>query len=252
MTIKIGLLGISGKMGQSILQLASEKDGYNIIGGTTRQKSDSYKGFLLTEDPESIFMLADVLVDFTSPFILENHLRHAIQTKKPIVIGTTGLSEPQMGLMQETSKHVPLLYATNMSLGITLLLNLIEEAAKKLDTCFDIEILEKHHNLKKDAPSGTALSLGKAAQTGRKKGEFVMHWTDHEKRQEGQIGFAVQRGGTISGEHIVSFYGPDELIEFRHQASSRRIFAQGALKAASWIKGQKPGLYSMKDVLNLA
>lgn len=255
--ISIGILGIMGRMGQAISTIVQKDPQFKLIGGTLNPKSNIVSqdaSVCISTNPKDIFEQSDILIDFTRPETLMEHLHLSKKYKKPIVIGTTGLIKNHYDLMDETAKNIPVLYASNMSLGITLLQSLVEKTASILGPQFDIEILEKHHNQKIDAPSGTALSLGQAAAKGRNihfEKKSVLNWVNHPKRQENDIGFAVQRGGDMAGEHIVSFFGPQERIELSHSASSRQILAYGALKAASWIYQQKPGRYSMKDVLNI-
>jgi 4-hydroxy-tetrahydrodipicolinate reductase len=151
--------------------------------------------------------------------------------------------------LRTAAQKAPILYTANMSIGVNLIVSLVEQAAQKLGTDWDIEIFETHHHMKIDSPSGTALALGKAAQAGRDGGDFVTDRTG--KRKTGDIGYAVQRGGDVVGEHTVTFFGKGERIEIGHKATDRALFARGALKAAQWLGGQPPGLYSMKSVLGL-
>lgn len=255
--ISIGILGIMGRMGQAISTLVQQDSQFQLIGGTLNPESNHIiqeTTLCLSTNPDLIFEKSDILIDFTNPKILIKHLHLSKKYNKPIVIGTTGLTKTHHDIIDEVAKTTPVLYAPNMSLGITLLHSLVEKAASILGPQFDIEILEKHHNQKIDAPSGTALSLGQAAAKGRNihfEEKSVLNWVNHPKRQENEIGFSVQRGGDMAGEHVVSFFGPQERIELSHSANSRQVLAYGALKAASWIYQQKPGRYSMKDVLNL-
>jgi 4-hydroxy-tetrahydrodipicolinate reductase len=255
--ISIGILGIMGRMGQAISTLTQKDSQFQLIGGTLNPESNHLiqeTNLCLSTNPDLIFEKSDILIDFTNPEILIKHLNLSKTYNKPIVIGTTGLTKTHHDIIDEVAQTTPVLYASNMSLGINVLQALVEKAASILGSQFDIEILEKHHNQKIDAPSGTALSLGQAAAKGRKinfEKQSVLSWVDHPKRKKNEIGFAVQRGGDMAGEHVVSFFGPQERIELSHSANSRQVLAYGALKAASWIYQKKPGRYSMMDVLEL-
>ena len=208
-------------------------DGMSFYGGTT---SD--------DNPDRLFD-ADIIIDFTTPDATRQHIRLAAQHHKPIIIGTTGISDECIREMQEAARECPLLYSANMSIGINLLTVLVEQAATKLGPEFDIEILETHHRNKIDSPSGTALMLGRA--TGRDTDKPDRNG----KRQSGTIGYAVQRGGDVVGEHTVSFFGPGERLELIHRAHDRSLFAKGALRAARWIKEKSHGFYTMRNVLNI-
>lgn len=238
--INIAVLGHTGRVGKLIVAdiAARVADGVGFAGGAGRGG-----------DVELLFADADVLIDFTTPEATAKHMWLAAKHHKPLVIGTTGLNEAQHAEMRDASKEAALLYAANMSLGVNLLLGLVEQAAARLGPEFDIEIMESHHKHKIDAPSGTALALGRAAQAGRKNGDFVHDRSG--KRVAGDIGFAVQRGGDVVGEHDVTFFGPGERVILSHKATDRALFARGAVTAAQWLHGRKPGLYGMKDVLGL-
>jgi 4-hydroxy-tetrahydrodipicolinate reductase len=197
----------------------------------------------------------DVLVDFSAPDALAANLGAARVAGKPIVIGTTGLGEEHFVMLAEAARAVPVLQSGNFSLGVTLMAHLVREAAARLGADWDIEVLEMHHRLKVDAPSGTAKLLGEAAASGR---EIVL--SDNMEsgrhgmtgaRAEGAIGFATLRGGTVAGEHSVIFAGSEERLTLSHSAENRMIFARGAVKAAQWLIGKPAGRYSMNDVLGL-
>jgi len=177
------------------------------------------------------------------------HVDMAVQTGTALVIGTTGLSEDQETLLHSSAGKTPILYAANMSVGVNMLMALVEQTASRLGIDWDIEIFETHHHHKIDSPSGTALALGKAAQDGRKTGEFVTDRTG--KRNAGDIGYAVQRGGDVVGEHDVTFFSQGERITLGHKATDRSLFAKGAVRAAQWMKDKPAGLYTMRDVLEL-
>jgi len=197
---------------------------------------------------------ADVFVDFSVPDALDAHLASAVAAGKSILVGTTGLSGPQQGLIDRAAEKVAVIHAPNTSLGVNLLRHLVEEAAAKLGPDWDIEIVEMHHRAKRDAPSGTALLLGASAAKGRGSNLEALSRFDRmacAEREPGTIGYAVLRGGSVAGEHQVIFAGEGERIELGHRAESRAIFARGALAAALWLAGKPARRYSMADVLGL-
>jgi 4-hydroxy-tetrahydrodipicolinate reductase len=193
----------------------------------------------------------DVLVDFSSPAALQQSLDRAVSASVPIVIGTTGLDNLADQRIAAAARHVAVLRAANTSLGVALLADLVERAARVLGSDWDIEIAETHHRMKADAPSGTALTLGEAAARGRGVSLSAERGRDGVglKRGEGSIGFAALRGGTVAGDHDVMFLGPDERLILSHRAENRMIFARGALAAARFLVGKPAGLYSMRDVI---
>ncbi len=249
--MKIGVLGYSGRVGQLIireLQSGAYPD-LSIAGGTSRNASMN-EGFFATENPEVLFAQADVLIDFTTPEATMKHISFAAKTGTPLVIGTTGLDEHQEHILHGATAHAPILYAANMSVGVNMLLALVAQAAERLGEEWDIEINETHHKHKVDAPSGTAIALGKSAAKGRNT-ELNINHDRNGARKAGEIGFSVQRGGDVVGEHIVTFLGESERLQLGHMASDRALFAKGALRAAKWLHGKDNGLYSMRDVLGL-
>jgi 4-hydroxy-tetrahydrodipicolinate reductase len=195
---------------------------------------------------------ADVIVDFSVPDALAGSLERATRSSVPVLIGTTGLDDFATRRIAEASRSVAVMQAANTSLGVALLADLVERAASVLGSEWDAEILEMHHRHKKDAPSGTALLLGEAVSIGR--GQELRREEGragrHLKREEGAVGFASLRGGSVVGDHDVIFAGPDERIILSHRADDRMVFAHGALKAARFLHGREPGLYSMRDVVN--
>ena len=241
---RIGIIGSKGRMGQALAQAVAD-GGHELAGGVDRGESAGPLG-----------READVLVDFSSPEALKDNLRAARVAGIPLVIGTTGLSAEHHALIDETARAVPVLQTGNTSLGVTLLAHLVRKAAGRLGTDWDIEIVEMHHRMKVDAPSGTALLLGEAAAAGRgiDLGEHTESGRDGHTgaRAEGAIGFAALRGGTVAGEHSVIFAGNEERITLAHSAENRMIFARGAIKAAEWLIGRGAGRYTMNDVLGLA
>jgi len=227
--VRISLFAPNGRMGKAIAAAAAETDGFEIV-------SDG----------------ADVLVDFSAPDALSDSLEKAVSTGTPILVGTTGFGENADRQIADAAKSVAVLRSANTSLGVAVLSDLVERAASALGTDWDIEILEMHHRMKADAPSGTALALGKAAARGRGAPLRAERGRDGTglKRGDGAIGFASLRGGTVAGEHDVLFAGPEERLILSHRAESRMIFARGALAAARFLVGKPAGLYSMRDVVD--
>ena len=224
------------------------------IGKDTGELSGSgSNGVLLGVDPESLFSEADVVIDFSAPDASVHHASLAAEMGKAMVIGTTGLTPDQEDMLRQAAKQTAIVYCANTSVGVTLLTQLVEQVAAQLTTGWDIEILETHHHHKVDAPSGTALALGKAAARGRQVDlDCVADMVRKGKigaRTDGDIGFAVLRGGDVAGEHTVIFYGESERVEITHRANDRVIFARGALRAARFAAAAAPGLYNMHDVL---
>lgn len=207
------------------------------------------------DDLAALVAVSDVLVDFSSPHGLEATLDNCVAQGKPIVIGTTGLEERHHYLIDDASGEIAVLQTGNTSLGVTMLAALVRDAASRLGPEWDIEIVEMHHNKKVDAPSGTALLLGEAAAKGRQVDLAAQSERGRDgitgARQEGAIGFASLRGGTVAGDHSVIFAGNEESITLSHRAENRAIFARGAVKAAVWLALQKPGRYTMSDLLAL-
>ncbi|CCA94109.1 dihydrodipicolinate reductase [Novosphingobium sp. PP1Y] len=206
-------------------------------------------------DVAALAAKADVLIDFSSPGALEGNLEAAIAADTPIVVGTTGLEERHHWLIDTAAESIPVLQTGNTSLGVTLLAHLVREAASRLGEDWDIEIVETHHRMKVDAPSGTALLLGEAAAKGR--GIALADNSERGrdgitgKREAGTIGFAALRGGTVAGDHTVHFLAENERLALSHMAENRGIFARGAVKAAQWMLERKPGRYTMPEVLGL-
>jgi 4-hydroxy-tetrahydrodipicolinate reductase len=233
---KIGIAGINGRMGQGLLRELESGAWAGLTFGSGSTSADT---------PEKLFQDNDVVIDFTTPAATRAHLALAAQHQKPIIIGTTGLNDADMSLMKDAAKNCALLYSANMSIGVNLLAALVEQASERLGHDFDVEIMETHHRNKVDAPSGTALMLGRA--TGRETAPIDRSG----KRETGTLGYAVQRGGDVIGEHSVNFYGPGERIELSHRAHDRSLFTKGALRAAQWIKEKPHGFYTMRHVLDL-
>ena len=244
---RIGIIGSEGRMGQAIAALLANSDG----GSGHVHAGGVDKG----GDVARLADGSDVLIDFSSPAALANNLHAAIGAGVPLVIGTTGLTQENHRAIDEAARAVPVLQTGNTSLGVTLLAHLVGEAAKRLGPEWDIEIVEMHHRMKVDAPSGTALLLGEAAARGRgiDLADNRESGRDGEtgQRGDGAIGFAALRGGTVAGEHSVILAGEQERIALSHHAEDRAIFARGAVRAAEWLIGRAPARYTMNDVLEL-
>jgi len=258
-TLKIGVAGCTGRVGKLVVQeLISDRWsglGLELSGGSIQSERTQKFDFFVTRDANELFQISDVVIDFTSPAGARTHAEIAAELKKPLVIGATGMEEEDERALQVAAENAPILYSANMSIGTNILMAYVEQAAARLGIEWDIEIFETHHKLKVDAPSGTALMLGRAAAKGRgERLESIAAFARHGKtgiRAPGAIGFAVARGGDVVGEHKVTFFGEGERIEFGHIATDRSLFARGAIRAAQWLSGKKPGLYSMRDVLDL-
>ncbi|GGF33330.1 4-hydroxy-tetrahydrodipicolinate reductase [Aliidongia dinghuensis] len=212
-------------------------------------------GVTVGNDAVALVQASDVVIDFTAPAVTVRLAALAAEAGKALVVGTTGLDPAQTAAIQAAARQAPIVWSANMSLGVNLLLGLVEQAAARLGPDYDIEVLEMHHRMKVDAPSGTALALGHAAAAGRQvplDEVWVKSRDGHTgARASGTIGFATLRGGDVVGDHTVMFAGLGERVELGHKASDRRIYARGAVRAALWVKGRPPGLYGMKDVLGL-
>ena len=240
---RIGIIGSAGRMGQALAD-AIVAAGHAVSGGI------DHGG-----DPVALAQASDVLVDFSAPAALEFNLDAAIHAGVPIVVGTTGLAERHHWLIDAAAVSVPVLQTGNTSLGVTLLAHLVREAATRLGEDWDIEIVETHHRMKVDAPSGTALLLGEAAAAGRgvRLDEASVRGRDGVTgaREAGTIGFAALRGGSVAGDHTVHFLADNERLSLSHLAENRAIFARGAVRAGAWLIGKEPGRYTMPEVLGL-
>ncbi len=248
--INILLSGCNGAMGKVIAARVAERDDCRIAAGLDINTA-SNGDFPVFGNAEDIDAPIDVVIDFSHPSALSGVLRYALQNKKPIVVATTGLSEEQIHSLHLASSQIPVFFSANMSLGVNLLSELCKKAAEVLGNDFDIEIIEAHHNKKIDAPSGTALLLANALSEGLSYQPVYEYnrQAKRERRTKNEIGIHAIRGGTIVGEHEVMFAGNDEIITLRHSARSKAVFATGAINAALFLQQQKPGLYSMKDMI---
>ena len=249
--IKIMLSGCNGKMGKVISELALNDNDVEIVAGVdiNTTKNFDYEVF---ETPAEYKGKADVIIDFSHPSVLEKIIAYSVETKTPVVVATTGLSDEQRGMLNEVSDKTAVFFSANMSIGVNLLMELVKQAAKVLEEKFDIEIIEKHHNQKIDAPSGTALALADAINEAvESKKEYIYdRHSVRKKRAKSEMGIHSLRGGSIVGEHQVIFAGCDEIIELKHTATSKEIFGVGALSAAKFMAGKENGFYSMKDMIN--
>ena len=248
--IKIILVGANGKMGQVICRILEENNTAQVVCGIdiNTEKKNAFPVYSSFDD---VSVECDVVIDFSHPSSLENTLSYCVKNKKAAVIATTGLSAQQIDSIEAVSKEIPVFFSANMSLGVNLLIQLAKKATALLEDNFDIEIIEKHHNLKIDAPSGTALAIADAInETSAHSNEYIYdRHSMRKKRSKNEIGIHSLRGGTIVGEHSVIFAGNDEIIELKHTASSKEIFAVGAVKAAAFVADKTPGLYNMDNLI---
>jgi 4-hydroxy-tetrahydrodipicolinate reductase len=264
---KIGIVGCSGRMGQMLVREIAGTAGCAIAGGTEAPGSAMIGRDVgevagvgaiqlkIGDDAAALFRASDAVIDFTVPKATVAHAALAAETGTALVIGTTGFDAAQDAAILAAAARAPIVRSPNMSLAVNLLFALVEQTAQRLGPDFDIEIFEIHHRHKIDAPSGTALALGEAAARGRnvKLADVAARGRDGHTgaRKSGAIGFASSRGGSEIGDHVVMFCGEQERLELNHRATGRQIYAKGAVRAALWARGRKPGLYGMKDVLGL-
>ena len=266
--IKVAIAGAAGRMGRELVEAITHSESDIAVSVATVRADDpalgvdvgllavgSALGVETVAELDSVLDDFDVLIDFTTPEATLQHLALCQQNRKAMVIGTTGFSESQHQRIANSGETIPIVFAPNMSIGVNLCFNLLEQAARVLGDDVDIEIIEAHHRHKKDAPSGTALKMGEiVAQTlDRNLQQVALYGREGmgEERDRKTIGFSTVRAGDIVGDHTVIFAGLGERVEITHKASSRMTFAIGAVRAANWIADKDPGLYSMRDVLNL-
>jgi 4-hydroxy-tetrahydrodipicolinate reductase len=255
-------------MGHAVLTCVLESTDVKLVGAVTRPGASPLGrdaaelvggtaiGVPLTDDHLQGLHGAQVAIDFTLPAVTEANVRACVEQGTALVVGTTGLEEPQLRALEKAAHDIPIVYGRNMSVGVNVFMELVARAAKALGDGYDVEIAETHHRHKIDAPSGTALALGERiagaqGHTLRDVAVYARHGRTGP-RVPGTIGFSVVRGGNVVGQHSVRFIGAEEEVEFRHDAADRKTFARGALRAARWVAGQAPGLYSMADVLGLS
>lgn len=265
--MKIGVVGAAGRMGQMLLKEIIATDGAEIAGGTEVPGSDAVgqdlgtivgpgaAGHIIGDNAADLFAKSDVVIDFTVPVATVAHAAMAAEHGTGLVIGTTGMSDEQQAAVDAAARSVAMVQAGNMSLGVNLLTQVTKQVAASLGIEWDVEVVEMHHRHKIDAPSGTALMLGRAAAAGRNQDhDQVMQSGRHGEtgaRRQGDIGYAALRGGMVVGDHTVIFASDNERIELTHKASDRSLFAAGAVRAALWLQNRAPGRYDMLDVLGL-
>lgn len=265
--LRIGIAGCAGRMGAMLVRQVVAMEGCDLAAGSVEPDSPEAGkdvgvlaglpalGCQATPSDAALFAASEAVIDFTAPTATTRHAALAAEHGCILVSGTTGMDGTQMAALEQAATTTPIIWAANMSLGVNLLQALVERVASILDPAYDIEVLEMHHRHKVDAPSGTALALGRAAAAGR--GVELDEVSDRVRdghtgaRPSGHIGFATLRGGDVVGDHSVIFAAEGERLELSHKAGSRAIFARGAVRAALWAQGRDPGLYSMRDVLGL-
>lgn len=249
--INIALVGVNGKMGQVICRIL-EKDTSARISFGIDINTEEKNGFPVYSSFSQSKEDCDIIIDFSHPSSLEKTLEYALSNNKGVIVATTGLSVEQFTTIKDTAQKIPVFFSANMSLGVNLIIELAKKATALLEDSFDIEIIEKHHNLKIDAPSGTALAIADAInETCTNSNEYVYdRHSTRKKRSKNEIGIHSLRGGTIVGEHSIIFAGNDEVIEIKHTATSKEVFAVGAIKAARFLYEKAPGLYSMNDLIS--
>jgi len=262
--IRAAIIGVSGRMGCALVRAAGQTADFRVTGAVASPTNTAIGrdagelagvaniGVAVTADLANAIAAADVVVDFSNARATAANLAACRAAHKALLIGTTGFTAELHAQFDSTAREIPLLVAPNTSVGVTLLIELVAQAARALPPSFDIEVIEAHHHTKRDAPSGTALALGNAAAVARRGQTLTPKELEASRgglRREGDIGFAVVRGGDIVGEHTVLFAGTGERVSLSHSATDRAIFARGALQAASWLHAQPPGRYFMRDIL---
>lgn len=262
--LRIGVVGCAGRMGRAVIAEVLTAPGLTLAGGIDRPEQGPAAdlgtlagteplGVTAGSDVDALLAVSDVLIEFSSPAATLANAARVAAAGRAHVVGTTGLDPEQERDLAACAQHAAILWSANMSLGVTLMTALVERMARSLDDGFDIEIVEMHHRHKVDAPSGTALALGRAAAQGRNVAlnDAAVRGRDGlvGARRTGEIGFSALRGGDVVGDHRVVFAGLGERLELAHIATDRRIYARGAVRAARWLQGRSPGLYTMADVL---
>lgn len=245
------LFGANGHMGKVVARIAEADPDAQIVAGVDLN-TERYGGFPIYSSAFDVKEKADVIIDFSHPSLFDSIMEYAEPENIPSVICTTGLSKEQTSKLKYMSEKIPIFFSANMSLGVNLLIDLVRRASKILEDNFNIEIIEKHHNQKVDAPSGTALAIADAiSDTVSYEAEYIYdRHSVRRKRGKSEIGIHSLRGGTIVGEHSVIFAGTDEVIELKHTAASKEVFAAGAVKAAKFMKDKGAGLYAMSDLIS--
>lgn len=251
--LKILLNGCNGKMGQVLKEEINSQEDMITVAGIDRYPEKINNNFPVYEDIFKCREQINVIIDFSNPYYLTGLLDYALEKNIGIVIATTGFTNKDLENIKTASKKIPIFFSANMSLGINILNNLVKKAAKILNESFDIEVIEKHHKHKLDSPSGTAYMIANEInkELNNSKEYVFGRYGTKERRRDKEIGIHSIRGGSIVGEHSVIFAGDDEVLEVKHTASSKKIFAAGSLKAAKFLVKKEPGLYDMDDLINL-
>ena len=246
----IAICGANGKMGKNIYYCVKDREDCEVVAGVDIY-TEQYADFPIVETPAQLPVKPDVIIDFSNPALLDGLLEYCLSTGTPLVIGSTGYSDAQISKIKSAAHQIPVFFTFNMSLGINLLVELAKKAASILGDQFDIEIVEKHHNQKIDAPSGTAIMLANAINETLDNSKHYVYdrHSRRQKREKSEIGMHSIRGGTIVGEHDIIFAGNDEVITLSHSAASKMVFAEGAVNAAMFIKGKPAGLYDMSQMV---
>ncbi len=249
--VNIAICGANGKMGKTIYNCVKNRDNINIVGGIDIN-TEKYADFEIVENPNDLPTKPDVIVDYSHPNVLKSLLEYCLTNGVPVVLATTGYSDEQINDIKKASEQIPVFFSWNMSLGINLLVGLSKKATEILGNQFDIEIVEKHHNQKVDAPSGTALMIANSInETLETPHNYVYdRHSQRKKRDKNEIGIHSIRGGTIVGEHEVIFAGNDEIISLKHVATSKTVFAEGSLNASIFLKDKPAGIYDMSNLIS--
>ena len=247
--IRVCVVGGLGRMGKLVIDAVNAQREMTVYSVLSDQIDVPISDFIVTEEPEKALANAEVVIDFSAPSACSSTLPMCVEKRIPYLLASTGLSAADQGIVDSASASIAMIQTSNCSLGVTVLMELVELASKRLAD-FDAEIFEIHHKHKRDAPSGTARSLGEAVEAGRGKLKEVSGRTGiTDPRADDELGYAALRGGDVSGDHTVFFFGENERIELTHRANSATIFASGAVRAAYWLIGKTPGKYGMRHVL---
>lgn len=249
--VNIAICGANGKMGKTIYNCVQNRDDIKIVGGID-VNTEKYADFEIVSSPSELSQKPDVIVDYSHPSVLKTLLEYCLTTGTPVVLATTGYSDEQINEIKKASEQIPVFFSWNMSLGINLLVGLSKKATEILGNQFDIEIIEKHHNQKVDAPSGTALMIANSInETLETPHNYIYdRHSQRKKRDKNEIGIHTVRGGTIVGEHEVIFAGNDEIISLKHVATSKTVFAEGSLNASIFLKDKPAGIYDMSNLIS--
>ncbi|MBE7025294.1 MAG: 4-hydroxy-tetrahydrodipicolinate reductase [Ruminococcaceae bacterium] len=249
--INVIINGANGKMGKTVASMLATMPDFSVCAGVDVY-TEQYGDFPIVEKPRLIPTVGDVIIDFSNPAALLDLLPYAMEKKIPVVVCTTGLGNEHKSLLEAAAREIPVFFSANMSLGISLLTELVKKATAVLGEGYDIEIIEKHHNRKLDAPSGTAMAIADAISEVATKEYVYDRHSVRRPRGKQELGIHAVRGGTIVGEHTVLFAGQDEVIEVKHSAGSRDIFAVGAIRAAAFLLDKPAGMYAMRDLVAAA